>query len=183
VPFQNIELFRGSLRLAFRITGSKNDIQDIYQEVFLKIYKKLDSFRFECSFSTWIYRIAAENLLRRDRSFTALVAFNDISALGAMTALREAGRNVPQDVSVVGFDDIEFASIAYPALATIRQPLQEMSATAGELLLRKLANDESVQNIRIRPEPIVRSSTCPPSLATAKRQEAHVQGPSLGEGP
>ena len=108
-------------------------------------------------------RIAAEDLLRRDRPFTALVAFNDISALGAMTALREAGHKVPEDVSVMGFDDIEFASIAYPALTTIRQPLQEMGATAAELLIRKLANDESVQNIRLRPELIVRSSTCPPS--------------------
>ena len=111
-------------------------------------------------------RIAAEDLLRRDRPFTALVAFNDISALGAMIALREAGRKVPEDVSVMGFDDIEFASIAYPALTTIRQPLQEMGATAAELLIRKLANDESVQNIRLRPELIVRSSTCPPSLAS-----------------
>jgi LacI family transcriptional regulator len=113
-------------------------------------------------------RIAAEDLLRRDRPFTALVAFNDISALGAMTALREAGHKVPEDVSVMGFDDIEFASIAYPALTTIRQPLQEMGATATELLIRKLANDESVQNIRLRPELIVRSSTCPPSLACPK---------------
>jgi LacI family transcriptional regulator len=113
-------------------------------------------------------RIAAEDILRRDRPFTALVAFNDISALGAMTALRESGHKVPEDVSVMGFDDIEFASIAYPPLTTIRQPLQEMGATAAELLLRKLANDESVQNIRIRPELIVRSSTCPSSSVSAK---------------
>jgi RNA polymerase sigma-70 factor (ECF subfamily) len=48
---------RAVLRFAFRITGSKNDIQDIYQEAFLKIYMMLGSFRFECSVSTWIYRI------------------------------------------------------------------------------------------------------------------------------
>jgi LacI family transcriptional regulator len=113
-------------------------------------------------------RIAVEDLLRRNRRFTALVAFNDISALGAMTALREAGHGVPEDVSVMGFDDIEFASIAYPALTTIRQPLQEMGATAAELLMRKLANDRSVQNIRVRPELIVRSSTCPPASVSAK---------------
>jgi LacI family transcriptional regulator len=113
-------------------------------------------------------RIAAEDLLRRGKRFTALVAFNDISALGAMTALREAGHKVPEDISVMGFDDIEFASIAYPPLTTIRQPLQKMGATAAELLLRKLANDESVQNISVRPELIVRSSTCPPSSASPK---------------
>jgi RNA polymerase sigma-70 factor (ECF subfamily) len=51
------------LRLAFRITGSQSDAQDIYQEVFLKVYKKLDRFRFECSFSTWISRIVTNTCL------------------------------------------------------------------------------------------------------------------------
>ena len=113
-------------------------------------------------------RIAAQELLRRGKPFTALVAFNDVSALGAMTALREGGHKVPEDVSIVGFDDIEFASIAYPPLTTLHQPLQEMGATAAELLLRKLANDEKVQSLRVRPELIVRSSTCPPPLACLK---------------
>jgi LacI family transcriptional regulator len=114
-------------------------------------------------------RIAAQELLGCGRHFTALVAFNDISALGAMTALREAGHRVPEDVSVMGFDDIEVASIAYPPLTTIRQPLQEMGATAAELLIRKLANDESVRNIRVRPELILRSSTSAPPLASPKK--------------
>jgi DNA-binding LacI/PurR family transcriptional regulator len=112
--------------------------------------------------------IAAEKLLRRGKGFSALVAFNDISALGAMTALREAGHKVPEEVSVMGFDDIEYASIAYPPLTTVRQPLHEMGATAAELLLRKLAKDEVIENIRVRPELIVRSSTGPPSLASRK---------------
>src|SRR5579863_6367633 len=73
-------------------------------------------------------RIAAQKLLRPGKRFTALVAYNDISALSAMTALREAGHKVPEDISVMGFDDIELASIAYPALSTVRQPLQEMGA-------------------------------------------------------
>jgi LacI family transcriptional regulator len=128
-------------------------------------------------------RIAAQELVRRGRPFTALVAFNDISALGAMTALREAGLKVPEDVSIMGFDDIEFASIAYPPLTTIRQPLHEMGATAAELLLRKLAKDESVRNLRVRPELIVRSSTCPPQLTCLERRtEASVQQPSLIDG-
>jgi DNA-binding LacI/PurR family transcriptional regulator len=92
-------------------------------------------------------RIAARKLLRRGKRFTALVAYNDISALSAMTALREAGHKVPEDISVVGFDDIEFASIANPPLTTIRQPLHEMGAKAAELLIRKIADDESPQNI------------------------------------
>lgn len=63
----------------------------------------------------------------------------------------------------MGFEDIEFASIACPPLTTIRQPLHEMGATA-DLLLRKLTNDESVQSLRVRPELVVRSSTCAPQL-------------------
>jgi DNA-binding LacI/PurR family transcriptional regulator len=110
-------------------------------------------------------RIAAQKLLSPGKRFTALIAYNDISALGAMTALREAGHKVPEDVSVMGFDDIDFASLAHPPLTTIHQPLHEMGAMAAELLLRKFANDESVRNICVRPELVVRSSTCPPSLA------------------
>src|SRR5271168_1222114 len=59
------------LKLALRITGSESDAQDIYQEAFLKIYKKLDCFRFECSVSTWIYRIVTNvclDHLRKDRN-------------------------------------------------------------------------------------------------------------------
>ena len=96
-----------------------------------------------------------------------VVAFNDISARGAMTALREVGHKVPEDVSIMGFDDIEFASIAYPPLTTIRQPLQEMGA------IRKIANDESAQNICVSPELIVRSSTCQPSLTCPKGVGRH----------
>ncbi|HEY3834933.1 MAG TPA: LacI family DNA-binding transcriptional regulator, partial [Bryobacteraceae bacterium] len=69
-------------------------------------------------------RIATQMLLQRGVPFTALVAYNDISALGAMSALREAGCRIPEDVSVMGFDDIEFARIAYPPLTTVRQPLR-----------------------------------------------------------
>ena len=128
-------------------------------------------------------RIAGEDLLQRGRHFTALVAFNDISALGAMTAFREAGRRVPEEISVMGFDDIEFASIAYPPLTTVRQPLHEMGATAAELLLRKVGSDESVRNVRIRPELIVRSSTCPPAPAPSKGRRRTSRRPKVDPGP
>jgi LacI family transcriptional regulator len=117
-------------------------------------------------------RIATQKLLERGVPFTALVAYNDISALGAMSALREAGCRVPEDVSVMGFDDIEFAGIAYPPLTTVRQPLREMGATAAEVLIRKIENNESVENISVRPELIVRSSTCPPARVPRKAAPA-----------
>jgi DNA-binding LacI/PurR family transcriptional regulator len=120
-------------------------------------------------------RIAARKLLSTGKRFTALVAYNDVSALGAMTELRETGHKVPEDVSVTGFDDIEFASLSNPALTTVRQPLHEMGATAAGLLLRKLANEENVQNTRVSPELIVRASTCPPPLVFPKRTESHTR--------
>lgn len=117
-------------------------------------------------------RIAAEKLLRSGKRFTALLAYNDISALGALTALREAGQRIPEDISVIGFDDIEFASISYPPLTTVRQPLQEMGAKAAELLIQKIANEKITQNFRVRPELVVRSSTCSPGLSSLPKGQS-----------
>jgi DNA-binding LacI/PurR family transcriptional regulator len=76
-----------------------------------------------------------QELLRVRVRFTALFAANDLSAIGAMTALREYGLNVPGDVSVVGFDDIHVASYTSPKLTTIRQPIYDMGRAAAKLLI------------------------------------------------
>ena len=70
--------------------------------------------------------------------FTALFAFNDHTAIGAMRAFVEAGFRVPWDFSVVGFDDIDAAEYQHPPLTTVRQPLEDMGELAGRLLLDKL---------------------------------------------
>ncbi len=105
-------------------------------------------------------------LLRTAPPFTALFAFNDISALGAIRALREAGKKVPEDVSVIGFDDIQSAAYQNPGLTTIRQPLREMGMTAAETLVRRISapkNSEYPRSIVVEPELIVRGSTAPAS--------------------
>ena len=105
-------------------------------------------------------------LLQTAPPFTALFAFNDISALGAIRALREAGRRVPEDVSVIGFDDIQSAAYQNPGLTTIRQPLREMGMTAAETLVRRISAPKSAdypKNIVVEPELIVRGSTARPS--------------------
>jgi DNA-binding LacI/PurR family transcriptional regulator len=105
-------------------------------------------------------------LLRTAPPFTALFAFNDISALGAIRALREAGKKVPEDVSVIGFDDIQSAAYQNPGLTTIRQPLREMGMTAAETLVRRISapkNSEYPRSIVVEPELIVRGSTAPRS--------------------
>jgi LacI family transcriptional regulator len=101
-------------------------------------------------------------LLATGCPFSALFAFNDISAIGAIHALREAGHRVPEDVSVVGFDDIQSAAFQNPALTTVRQPLREMGVIAAETLLRRIGASAKApypKTITIEPELIVRAST------------------------
>jgi LacI family transcriptional regulator len=106
-----------------------------------------------------------QKLLASGEPFSALFTFNDISAIGAIQALREAGRRVPEDVSVVGFDDIQSAAFQNPALTTVRQPLREMGKIAAEILLRRItapANIPHPHEIVVEPELIIRASTAPP---------------------
>ena len=105
---------------------------------------------------------ATKNLLGARKPFTALFAFNDVSAMGAIVALREAKLRVPADVSVVGFDDIQSAAYQNPALTTVRQPLREMGRIAAEVLLHHIRQRETNSHqaeITVKPELIVRGST------------------------
>jgi len=88
-----------------------------------------------------------------------VVCFNDVSAIGAQRALHDAGLRVPEDVSVIGFDDIDAASFQVPSLTTIRQPLETMGATAATMLLKKISREETPATVKIEPELIVREST------------------------
>jgi len=106
---------------------------------------------------------ATEKLLATRKPFTALFAFNDISAMGAILALREAGLRVPEDVSVVGFDDIQSAAYQNPPLTTVRQPLRKMGRIAAETLLRRIrrsGTDRQAGETMVEPELIVRGTTC-----------------------
>ncbi len=112
--------------------------------------------------------LATRTLLDRRAHFTALFSFNDISAFGAIRALREAGFRVPEDVSVIGFDDIWEASYHVPALTTIQQPLEEMGRIAAEVMLQRIAAgaEQGMPDIiRVHPRLVVRESTAPPSGA------------------
>ena len=106
---------------------------------------------------------ATRKLLSSHKPFTALFAFNDISAMGAIRALREAGFRVPEDVSVVGFDDIQSAAYQNPALTTVRQPLREMGRIAAETLLRRIRASESNSHggeRMVEPKLMIRETTC-----------------------
>lgn len=107
--------------------------------------------------------VAARKLLSTRAPFTALIAFNDVSAIGAIRALREAKLRVPEDVSVVGFDDIQSAAYQNPALTTVRQPLWKMGKMAAETVLKCAANGSQPpcpRTLVVEPELVVRESTC-----------------------
>ncbi len=105
---------------------------------------------------------ATKKLIKSGEPFTAIVAFNDVSALGAMRAVFESGLRVPDDISVVGFDDIQSAEFQHPGLTTIRQPLRKMGRTAAEVILHRVGNHHQrhQREIVVEPELIVRESTC-----------------------
>lgn len=101
-------------------------------------------------------------LLQSHRPFTAIFAFNDLTAMGAIMALREASLRVPKDVSVVGFDDILAASTNSPPLTTIHQPLRSMGQAAATTLLRLLRDDiphPHPSTLTVYPKLVVRKST------------------------
>ena len=107
---------------------------------------------------------AAQRLLASGKPFSALFAFNDISAIGAIRALRERQLRVPEDVSVVGFDDVQSAAFQNPALTTIRQPLFQMGLLAAETLTAQISKGRlgaGSQVLKVSPELVIRESSGP----------------------
>src|SRR5713226_150252 len=101
-----------------------------------------------------------QHLLSNREQFTAVVAFNDMSAIGAIRALQDFGMQVPADVSVIGFDDIKAAAFNYPRLTTIRQPLANMGRMAAQCVLNRIHGREKFRKqIVVEPELVVREST------------------------
>jgi LacI family transcriptional regulator len=102
----------------------------------------------------------AKQLLARKKPFTALFAYNDISAIGGIRAIQEEGLRVPEDISVLGFDDIPWAAFNTPSLSTVRQPLAKMGEIAAETVIGMIEeNREHQAEIAIEPTLIVREST------------------------
>ncbi len=103
-----------------------------------------------------------KQLLARKHPFTALFAYNDIAAIGSIWAFHEAGLRVPEDISIVGFDDIPGAAYANPGLTTVRQPLIKMGQIAAQTVVDLIeGRGEYVPEIAIEPEFVIRQSTGP----------------------
>ncbi len=103
-----------------------------------------------------------QQLLAAKQHFTALVAFNDISAMGAIRALQDFNLSIPGDVSVIGFDNIPAAAYTLPRLTTISQPLVEIGRIATQTLLNRIhGTAHSREDVTVEPELVVRESTGP----------------------
>jgi DNA-binding LacI/PurR family transcriptional regulator len=106
---------------------------------------------------------ATDRLLARKRPFTAIVAHSDLIALGAIRRLRSAGLRVPEDVSVVGYDDVPIAGYVDPPLTTIHQPMREVGEFAAGLVLDHISGDGREPGPHLLPARlVVRKSTAPP---------------------
>jgi LacI family transcriptional regulator len=114
------------------------------------------------------------DLLARSRDFTAIFCFNDIAAIGAIRAIHDCGLRCPDDISVIGFDDIASAAYHTPRLTTIRQPLRRMGEVAVQTLLKRIESPREAypESIMFEPELMVRESTgaaANGSLAAARK--------------
>jgi LacI family transcriptional regulator len=113
---------------------------------------------FECGYQL------VEDLIRQKRAFTAVLAFDDMSAFGAIRALNKAGIRVPDQCSVIGFDDVATSAIYTPSLTTVRQPMEAMGASAVGIVVDGInavleKRDREVTHRKVSPELVVREST------------------------
>ena len=125
----------------------------------------------------------AKKLLARKKPFTALFAYNDLSAIGAIWAFQEAGLCVPQDISVVGFDDVPLAAFSNPQLTTIRQPLLQMGQIAAKTLIDQIEKKADFQSeIVIEPELVIRASTGPAPILFSPRPQPCLEPAVMSNG-
>jgi len=142
-------------------------IQKFAQSVKLEIDPSLitrlpDVFDANASFDHG-YRLT-EELLQKKKRFTALLAFDDLTALGAIRALAKAGVGVPEQCSVIGFDDVAISGLSVPALTTVRQPLETMGTAAVNIVMEAIKaghenRDWSVVAQKLHAELVIRDST------------------------
>jgi LacI family transcriptional regulator len=114
--------------------------------------------------------VAGETLLDLPHPPSAIIASNDVAALGVLEAARERRREVPRDVSIVGFDDIFVSGLNAISLTTVRQPMREIGAAAAQLLLKRITDGMRpyrAKQVIFAPDLVVRRSTAPPASRNA----------------
>ena len=150
--------------LAF--TAAKERLQGYREALEAAGIEVLDDLIVEADFDAHSGHAAMAALLERGVPFGAVFVASDVVALGAIGALRAAGRRVPDDVSVVGFDDIPLASYVVPTLTTLAQPIADLARMAVEVLLGEIEGTAEPTTARtLRPHLVVRESSAPPPRA------------------
>jgi LacI family transcriptional regulator len=125
--------------------------------------KRVESLILKGNYSVEGGRDAVERLLRLKRRPTAVFARNDLSAFGVISVLQKHGVKIPEDVSVVGFDDLPAAAQVHPTLTTVRQPIEELGRTAvNTLLAMKAGLNAATTQVTLPTDLIVRQSTAEP---------------------
>ena len=149
-------------------------INAIAQEIGITIHPELCIFLEKNVWSPELGYPPVRDLLARTRDFTAIVCFNDTAAIGAIRAIEDAGLSCPQNISVIGFDDILVAEYTNPRLTTVRQPLHKMGVTAAELLIKRIQapTQPYPETVWFSPELIVRESTASASPARPRAKAA-----------
>jgi DNA-binding LacI/PurR family transcriptional regulator len=102
------------------------------------------------------------NIWRGKNHPTALVAMSDIIAVGAMDVARKAGVRIPEDLSIVGFDDLPLASWVNPPLTTVAQPLRRKGKVAAEMLVKHIGGEQEASHLILRTRLVVSDLACPP---------------------
>ena len=163
---RRIALIRGPKRLidsAPRWKGIQKFAQSAKLELDSGLVMQLpDEFDPNSSFEHG-YRLT-EELLQHTKKFTALLAFDDLAALGAMRALAKAGIKVPEECSVIGFDDVAISALSAPSLTTVRQPLETMGSAAVNIVMEAIQasrenRDWTVVSQKLHPELVIRDSS------------------------
>ncbi len=163
---RRIAMIRGPKRLidsAPRWRGIQKFAQSVRQEIDPSLVLQLpDVFDANASFEQG-YRLT-EELLQKKKKFTALLAFDDLTALGAIRALAKAGVSVPEQCSVIGFDDVAISGLSAPSLTTVRQPLETMGGAAVNMVMEAIKAAQENREWRaaahqLHPELVIRDST------------------------
>jgi LacI family transcriptional regulator len=143
-------------------TSTSRSRQQGFTEAMGAYHLKTDA-RIMCECKSWTIAAgdsACQRLIQSERPFTAIVAANDLLALGCYAALGAAGLKCPADVSVTGYNDMPFAEHFAPPLTTLRIPLTEMGNQAALLLLRKVRDPKTIlPSVQLQPSLVVRGST------------------------
>lgn len=125
-------------------------------------------------------RAAMAALLRVSPRPTAVMCGNDILAIGALQECQWSGVDVPGEVSITGFDDIEMAAHCFPGITTVRSHARRIGETAAQILLRAVAGESGTESVHLDLELVVRGTTAPPADSPMARTGTDVDAPLRG---